>query len=635
MIDNFDEQPKEEVVGLTQTGAEVVKPIEPPKTNLDLGRYYTDRIPTEMVSSWEANAENQSNLKFQENVTKAKGSLLRSRQEIEQAGVEGQTQLALGEYMREQSAEKAGWTGGYMLDQARQGEYLKSTIQAQLYGQQELQKYGMESQLEAARLAYDLGKEQLALQYYNEAYQKALTEAQLFGYYVAPETRDMFNQYQAALTALAANPSDERALDVKTKVEDFYKNGQQLTEADIRKFSTATFEMNQYMEAKLEAALTLIDEDPSKFIVKDGNGNYAVDANNRYVMLDFDDVNSDDLMTFLRSDNQEGVAKTSDSAVKSYMRYLGQATINSYFSSLEEGTAPTNEGFTTWLNDNPSLLNEWFSSTISGEDKASFFEQVGKEITATLAGPDGSLTVLFNLETNTVTLGGSETALSGGSNDNTPISNVPTVNTDNPSLTFTNFTNPFSSNQFTIESYTQKLSQWRDVGVDTFEKWPLTAEELANKFVSEVELSNRVFQKNQFTNYNDFAKSLNRIHNTFSDKDYKTFVQNKSKELINQSLEFNASEVPGFKLEEFGGRSPGITIMVPQETLTTAQITKLQSEGFTAHTVYGKTTWQKYIVKPDNVSKPTSYPAFTGWNTKYTGDSSLANDYLLYSLLNL
>jgi hypothetical protein len=406
MIDNFekirlDEQPTEEVVGLTQTGAEVVKPIQPPKTDLDLGRYYTDRIPTEMVSSWEANAENQSNLKFQENVAKAKGSLLRSRQEIEQAGVEGQTQLALGEYMREQSAEKAGWTGGYMLDQARQGEYLKSTIQAQLYGQQELQKYGMESQLEAARLAYDLGKEQLALQYYNEAYQKALTEAQLFGYYVAPETRDMFNQYQAALTALAADPGDERALDVKTKVEDFYKNGQQLTEADIRKFSTATFEMNQYMEAKLEAALTLIDEDPSKFIVKDSNGNYAVDANNRYVMLDFDDVNSDDLMTFLRSDNEAG-SKTSDYAVKSYMRYLGQRTINGYFSTLEEDEGPTAEGFLSWVESNPSLVNEWFRSTIAEGNKADFFTQVGDKFTADLTGANGSLSVTFDLRNNTV-----------------------------------------------------------------------------------------------------------------------------------------------------------------------------------------------------------------------------------------
>ena len=420
MIDNFDEVPNEEVVGLTQTGAEVVKPIQPPKTSLDLGQYYNDRIPTEMVSSWESNAENQSNLKFQENVVKAKGSMLRTRQEMEQAGVEGQTQLALGQYMREQSAEKAGWTGGYMLDQARQGEYLKSTIQAQLYGQQELQKYGMESQLEAARLAYDLGKEQLALQYYNEAYQKALAEAQLFGYYVAPETRDMFNQYQAALTALAANPDDERALDVKTKVEDFYKNGQQLTEADIRKFSTATFEMNQYMEAKLEAALTLIDEDPSKFIVKDASGNYAVDANNRYVMLDFDDVNSDDLMTFLRSDNEAG-SKTSDYAVKSYMRYLGQRTINGYFSTLKEGEGPTAQGFLSWVESNPSLVNEWFRSTIAEGNKEDFFTQVGDKITAVLTGANGSLSVTFDLKNNKLTVtGGTDGASGSGGGGTTP-----------------------------------------------------------------------------------------------------------------------------------------------------------------------------------------------------------------------
>jgi hypothetical protein len=486
MIDNLekirlDEQPKEEVVGLTQTGAEVVKPIEPPKTSLDLGQYYNDRIPTEMVTSWESNAEQQSGLKFQENVVKAKGSMLRTRQEMEQAGVEGQTQLALGQYMREQSAEKAGWTGGYMLDQARQGEYLKSTIQAQLYGQQELQKYGMESQLEAARLAYDLGKEQLALQYYNEAYQKALTEAQLFGYYVAPETRDMFNQYQAALTALAANPGDERALDVKTKVEDFYKNGQQLTEADIRKFSTATFEMNQYMEAKLEAALTLIDEDPSKFIVKDNNGNYAVDANNRYVMLDFDDVNSDDLMTFLRSDNEAG-SKTSDYAVKSYMRYLGQRTINGYFSTLKEDEEPTSEGFLSWAESNPSLVNEWFRNTIAEGNKNEFFTQVGEKFTANLTGPNGSISVTFDLKNNKVLASGGAIDGSGSGGGGSGGSGSAVV--FNPewysSNGFTDFDQHVSNRNYNnIQEFTYKNTEGNEVTRYVFKGEVLDENELA------------------------------------------------------------------------------------------------------------------------------------------------------------
>jgi hypothetical protein len=122
-------------------------------------------------------------------------------------------------------------------------------------------------------------------------------------------------------------------------------------------------------------------------------------------MLDFDDVNSDDLMTFLRSDNEAG-SKTSDYAVKSYMRYLGQRTINGYFSTLEEDEGPTAEGFLSWVESNPSLVNEWFTSTIAEGNKADFFRQVGDKFTADLTGANGSLSVTFDLKNNTVSARG-------------------------------------------------------------------------------------------------------------------------------------------------------------------------------------------------------------------------------------
>jgi hypothetical protein len=122
-------------------------------------------------------------------------------------------------------------------------------------------------------------------------------------------------------------------------------------------------------------------------------------------MLDFDDVNSDDLMTFLRSDNEAG-SKTSDYAVKSYMRYLGQRTINGYFSTLEEDEGPTAEGFLSWVESNPSLVNEWFKSTIAESNKADFFTQVGDRFTAELTGPNGSINVTFDLRNNRISASG-------------------------------------------------------------------------------------------------------------------------------------------------------------------------------------------------------------------------------------
>lgn len=221
----------EKMLGLTESGRE----IKAPETELNLGtygEYYQQQVPVE--TTFQKAATQQAETQFQKNVSDVKATAYKGASEIQAQGQEMQTQLSLGSYMREQSAEKAGWTGGYMLDQVRQGEFLKSTIQSQLYGAQELQKYGLDTQLEAARLAYDLGKEQLAFQYYNEAYQRSLQEAQLYGYYISPENRDMLNQYEAANNVLATGtegtPEYTKALEIKNRIESFY--GPEFSEAD-------------------------------------------------------------------------------------------------------------------------------------------------------------------------------------------------------------------------------------------------------------------------------------------------------------------------------------------------------------------------------------------------------------------
>jgi hypothetical protein len=383
----------DKVLGLTETGQEVK---ELPQTTLPLGetgQYYNDQVP--LPTTFEANAQKVSKAQFNQNVANMDASALRGATELQTQGQQMQTQLSLGEYMRDQSAEKAGWTGGYMLDQARQGEYLKTSIQSQLYGAQELQRFGMETQLEAARAAYDLGKEQLALQYYNEAYQKALTEAQMFGYYVAPETRDMFNQYQAALTALNADPEDQNAQRIKQTVETFY-NKEGLTEADIRTFSQTTLEMQQIMSAKLDAAMATIEDDPAKFLVKNTDGTYATDSLGNYITLNFNDITQADLMDYLRSDDS-GVG-TSDAAVKSYLRFLGQSTINSYFSSLGTDEVGDTEGFQDWLQDNPNQVKDWLAS-VFGENANELAGQLGNEININLSTAKGSITATFDLTT--------------------------------------------------------------------------------------------------------------------------------------------------------------------------------------------------------------------------------------------
>lgn len=391
----------QKVLGLTETGQTVTEMPSPTDLPLgNVGQYYNEQVP--LQTTFEKKAESMAGKQFNQNVGQVEQTAVRGATELQTQGQQMQTQLSLGEYMRDQSAEKAGWTGGYMLDQAQKGEYLKTTIQSQLYGAQELQKYGLESQLEAARLAYDLGKEQLALQYYNEAYQKALTEAQMFGYYVAPETRDMFNQYQAAITAKNANPDDANAQRIIDTVEQFYGK-ENLTPADIRTFSQTTLEMQQIMGARFDAAMAAIEDSPSKFLVKNEDGTYATDSLGNYITLDFADIAKNDLMTYLETD--DGKAGTSDAAVRSYLRFLGQGTINSYFSSLGENETGDGEGFLEWLSENPNQVKDWITS-IFGEDTAGLVSQLGGELPVNLSGSKGSISATINLATGEITVGG-------------------------------------------------------------------------------------------------------------------------------------------------------------------------------------------------------------------------------------
>ena len=335
---------------------------------LGTGSYYADTAP--LTSSWENKAEQQSGIKFQQDVLAGKQTMLRSAQEAQAKGQEMQTQLALGEYMRGQSAEKAGWTGGYMLDQKRQGDYLKASIQAQMYGAQELQRYGMDTQLEAARLAYDLGKEQLAYQLYQQEYQKSITEAQMFGYYVSPENRDLLNQLRASQAVLSdVNATEEekaRATVVKTQIDTWFGE-QNLDPNDISKFAEITMEREQWNQAKLDAVLATINDDPSIFIARNPDGSYATDpATGQYVKLNFEDITSEDLLEFLSKDDQ-ATNKFADQTMRSYAKYLAQLTLNNYFSTLVDDEVPTAEGLKEYLETQGSDRLKTYLNSLSPE----------------------------------------------------------------------------------------------------------------------------------------------------------------------------------------------------------------------------------------------------------------------------
>ena len=360
------EQPLKEPTRTTVSQSDVVSPTDIPLGSTS--NYYGETAP--LVSSWESQADKQAGIQFQKDVLTAKQTMVRNRQQMDLEGSQAQTQLALGDYMRSQSAEKAGWTGGYMLDQKRQGDYLRASIQAQMYGAQELQRYGMETQLEAARLAFDLGKEQLAYQLYQQEYQKSITEAQMFGYYISPEIKDMFNQLRTANSILSdANATDvekERANNLVTQINAWFGE-QNLDPNDIRRFSEITMEREQWNQAKLDAVLASINDDPSIFLSRNDDGTYATDpATGQYVKLNFEDITSEDLLEFLSKDDQ-ATNKFADQTMRSYAKYLAQLTLNNYFSTLVDDEVPTAEGLKEYLETQGSDRLKTYLNSLSPE----------------------------------------------------------------------------------------------------------------------------------------------------------------------------------------------------------------------------------------------------------------------------
>jgi hypothetical protein len=174
--------------------------------------------------SWDKKAAERANLAYQSDVLTAKQNYLQQRQNIEQQGQQMQTQYDMAQYSNNQSSEKVGWTGGYALDEKRQMDYLKSTIQSQMYGSMELQKYGYDTSLAAARLAYDTNKYDLALEYYNTALSRAVTAAELTGVYISPEAEEMRGQFFAAEEKLKENPNDENAKRVKDATRQWFES---------------------------------------------------------------------------------------------------------------------------------------------------------------------------------------------------------------------------------------------------------------------------------------------------------------------------------------------------------------------------------------------------------------------------
>lgn len=177
-------------------------------------------------------------------------------------------------YVAAQTADKFGWSGGYALDAARQVEYLRASIQADIFSQQELQKLGYKSNLEAAYASAELELNEQAQNNYYQAQQMAINQATLTGQYIDPAIADMCIQASAASAIMNREGIDKNSEEYK-KAEKVYnymaenlkargntKNGTvEITPVAIQTLADIQMEMEKlnFEQAKIQVLNSIVE----------------------------------------------------------------------------------------------------------------------------------------------------------------------------------------------------------------------------------------------------------------------------------------------------------------------------------------------------------------------------------------
>jgi hypothetical protein len=201
-----------------------------------------------LTHSWDKEAKQYADKLYQQGKAEAESEYSVKASELKTEAQTSQEDLEMQKYTNAQTADKLGWTGGYILDQQRQMSVLKAGIQAQLFNTQELNRLGLESSLAAARLNADLKNQELAHQYYQDAVTNAINTANVTGYYLSPEASDYLTQQRAAEQIMAtSNPNSAeyaKAQNVINYVDNYFsENG--LSKQGVKTLALMSHELQQ------------------------------------------------------------------------------------------------------------------------------------------------------------------------------------------------------------------------------------------------------------------------------------------------------------------------------------------------------------------------------------------------------
>ena len=178
--------------------------------------------------SWNKLAAEMSQTTYDQEANQYRAESIAAKQEIDAAAASAWNNYFAAEYSARQTQDKMGWSGGQEQASDLQVQFLQAESAANMYTQDELQRYGVESKLSIARMYADANQKALALDYYQDAVNQAVSEANLTGYYVPPEASEMFIQQDMAEKTLAdpfaTADAKARAKSVIANCEQYYAN---------------------------------------------------------------------------------------------------------------------------------------------------------------------------------------------------------------------------------------------------------------------------------------------------------------------------------------------------------------------------------------------------------------------------
>lgn len=156
------------------------------------------KATTDSDYSWNKIAADRSQYTYDQEATQVLSDYAKSMQEIKEAGAIAMDTYFSAAYTSNQTADKMGWQGGQVTSQDAKTAFLKASTAANMYNKFELQEYGLDSQLAVARMYAEANMEALALDLYQDEVNKAISEAELTGYYISPEASEIMKQQKVA-----------------------------------------------------------------------------------------------------------------------------------------------------------------------------------------------------------------------------------------------------------------------------------------------------------------------------------------------------------------------------------------------------------------------------------------------------